>query len=124
MQAASARTKGDVVRVGSSAVGLVDVSIADDTDVYRVAVADMDIASGARGRYQITGRCTITSPSLSVAAGDGLLILDGAVADSATTAQKPSGVTSNTHFAVNITASTSATTQDVFLYGDGITGTT
>jgi hypothetical protein len=124
MQAAAARTKGDVVRVGSSAVGLLDVTLADDTNVYRVAVADMDIASGARGRYQVTGRCTLTSPSLSVAAGDGLLLLDGVVADAGTTAQKPNGAEANTHFAVCLTASTSGTTQDVFLYGDAVTATT
>lgn len=124
LKAAAARAKGDVVRIGSSAEGLVDVSLADDTDLYRLAVADQDIASGNRGVYQIKGRATITTPSLSVAAGDGLLVLNGAVGDSGTTAQKPNGVQANTDFAVCLTASTSSTTQDVYLYGETITATT
>lgn len=124
MQASAARSKGDLVRVGSSAQGLVDVSIADDTNVYRVAVAAGTIASGDRGLYQITGRCSVTTPSITSVAGDGLDILNGAIRASTTTAEKPNGLSTNNDFCVVLTAATSATSHDVFLYGDPITGQT
>lgn len=124
-QAAAARTRGDVVYLTCTSVGLLDVTLVDDTNIYYVAVAAENIASGARGTYQVAGRCDyLTSPSLSVAAGDGLLILDGAVADAGTTAQRPNGVVTNTHFACQLTATTASTTQDVYLYGQPITATT
>lgn len=124
-RASAARTRGDVVKLSCTANGLVDVSLDDVTTIWYVMVAAEDIASGERGTYQVSGRCDyLTSPSLSVAAGDGLLILDGAVADSGTTAQQPNGVTTATHFACQLTATTSSTTQDVYLYGQPITFTT
>jgi hypothetical protein len=124
MQAAAARTKGDVVRIGSSAVGLLDVSLASNTESYRVAVADQNIASGDRGRYQLTGRCTITTPSITTVAGEAVDVHTGAVRASTATAEKPNGVVTNNDFAVVLTAATTATSHDVFLYGDTIVGQT
>lgn len=124
-RAAAARTRGDVVKLSCTANGLVDVALDDVTTIWYVMVAAENIASGERGTYQIAGRCDyLTSPSLSVAAGDGLLILDGAVADSGTTAQVPNGDVTRTHFACQLTATTSDTVQDVYLYGQPITFTT
>lgn len=124
-RAAAARTRGDPVTLSVTANGLVDVSLVDGTSVHYFAVAAEDIASGERGTYQVAGRCDyLTTPSLSVAAGDGLLVLDGAVADSNTTAQVPNGVTTNTHFACQLTATTAATVQDCYLYGQPFTNTT
>jgi len=124
-RAAAARTRGDPVTLSATADGVVDVSLVDGTAVHYFAVAAENIASGERGTYQIAGRCDyLTTPSLSVAAGDGLLILDGAVADSGVTAQVPNGVVTNTHIGVQLTATTAATVQDVYLYGQPFTNTT
>lgn len=124
LKAAAARTKGDIVKIGSSAEGLVDVALADDTTVYRIAVAAQDIPSGAYGLYQIKGRCTVTTPSITSVAGQALHVVDGAVAASGATAEKPNGVTSQNDFCVVMTAASSSTSHDVFLYGDPITGQT
>ena len=82
------------------------------------------IASGNYGLYQTKGRCTITTPSITTVAGDGVDILDGAIRASTTTAEKPNGLTTNNDFGVVITAATTSTSQDVYLYGDPITGQT
>lgn len=124
LKAAVARTKGDIVRIGSSSAGIIDVSLADNTDVYRVAVAAQDIASGSWGLYQVKGPCTVTTPSITSVAGQALDILDGAVRASGATAEKPNGVTSNNDFCVVLTAATSSTSHDVCLYGDPITAQT
>ena len=124
MKSAAARVAGDVVKVQSSSAGLVDASQADDTNIYFVAVATKTMASGDAGWYQIKGRCTITTPSITTTAGHGLLMLNGAIADSSTTAQQPTGAVTNTDFAVVMTAATSSVSQDVYLYGLPITGTT
>ncbi len=124
LKAAAARVKGAVVRIGSTSAGLVDVSLADNTDVYKVAVAHQDIASGDYGLYQTKGRCTITTPSITTVAGDGVDILDGAVRASTTTAEKPTGVSTLNDFGVVLTAATSSTSHDVYLYGDAITAQT
>ena len=123
-RAASARTKGDVVRLSATANGLVDISLADDTSVWFTGVAAQDIASGTRGLYQVTGRCTITTPSITTTAGNGIDIVDGAMRDSTTTAEVPNGVTTNNDIAVTLTAATTSTTQDVYLYGNPTTGQT
>lgn len=122
--AAAARTKGDVVKIGVGNFGPVDAALADDTTVYRIAVADQNIASGTVGRYQVTGRATITTPSITTILGHGVDVFDGAIRDSTAAAEKPNGVTTQNDFGVVLTAATSSTTQDVWLYGDPITGQT
>ena len=123
-RAAAARTRGDLIAFSTTANGLVDAALPGGAAVRYVGVAAEDIASGERGTYQVSGRCDyLTSPSLSIAAGDGLGITTGAIVDSAATADVINGVTTNTHFAVQLTATTTATVQDVYLYGQPVTST-
>lgn len=124
MTSAAARTKGDVVRIGSSSAGLLDVTLADDTDVYKLAVANQDIASGVIGEYVVKGEVTCTVTSDNYTAGHGLHMLNGTVLNSDATAEKPNAAPANNDFAVVITGGTAVTEVVAYLYGDPITAQT
>ena len=124
-RAAAARVKGDVVRIstGHTSGYWTDVTLADDTSVYRVAVAAQDIASGAIGAYVTAGTCVCTVPSATYTVGDGLEILDGAVAGAAT-AEAPTGQTTLNDFAVIKVGGTTVTSVTATLHGFPITART
>jgi hypothetical protein len=124
VDAAAARTKGDVVRIGSSATGIVDVSLADDTNVYRVGVVLHDAASGDKYLCATKGPVSATVPSATYTAANGLDILDGAVRDSTAAAEKPNGLSANNDFGVIMTGGTTVTSVTVYLYGDAVTAQT
>lgn len=100
--------------------------LSDNTDRYWVGVPDKAISSANYGWFQIGGFCddmtlaslSVTAKSLSVSAGHAVRIKDGAPADSGSDF---SGV--NGDFAVCVTATTNASTIDVVLVPELITGT-
>lgn len=95
-------------------------ALADNVYTYFVGVPEAAIASGEVGWMQIGGRHkTLTTPSLSVAVGHALTILNGAVADGGADFAGQAGA-----FAVCVTATTSATSQDVILVPERILATT
>lgn len=125
LEAAAARTSGDVVRIstgGSNGVN-VDVALADDTNVYRVAVAP-SCDSGDIKAYVVKGTVKCTVPSGTYTAGNGLHILDGALADSGAAAEAPNGVTTNNDVGVILEGGTSVTEITVTLYGTAVTAQT
>lgn len=124
IQATATRTKGQIVRIGSSSAGLVDVTIADDTNVYKVGVVGQDATSGTKYPLIVKGQVTCTVPSGTYVAGDGVDILDGAVRPSTTTAEKPNGVTTNNDFGVVITGGVGVTEIVIYLYGEAVTAQT
>lgn len=126
LRAAAARTKGDVVRIstGHTAGVNADVSIADDTNVYRVAVALENAASGDVYNVAVKGTVPVTVPSGNYTAGDGLDILDGAVRDSTAAAEANSGISTLNDFAIIVTGGTSVTEVTATLFGDPITAQT
>ena len=126
LRAAAARTRGDVVRIstGHSDGVCADVSLADNTNVYRVAVAAENVASGDIYEAFVEGSCAVTVPSATYTAGDGLDILDGAVRDSATAAEARTGQTTLNDFAVIAIGGTTVTSVTATLFGDPITAQT
>lgn len=124
LKAAAARSKGDVVRVKATSAGLVDATLADDTDLYRVAVASKDVASADYAPYVTKGPVYITVASGNYTAGHGVKILDGAVASTGATAAQPGSGEASTSFGVILIGGTSVTSIEVLLYGDVFTATT
>lgn len=126
LQAAAARTKGDVVRIstGTSDGVPVDLTLADDTNIYRVAVALQDIASGDVGMYAVKGTVTCTVTSDNYTAGHGLHILNGTVLNSDAAAEAPTGEATLNDFAIVETGGTAVTSVVATLYGDAITAQT
>ena len=126
LRAAAARVKGDIVRIGTGHTdGVnVDISLADDTNVYRVAVAMEDAASGATymAAYMGTVKCTV--PSATYTAGDGLKVHNGAVADTATAATAFDNLSTNACFGCIAVGGTTVTEITATLYGDQHTATT
>src|SRR3990167_10947005 len=100
LRAAAARSKGDVVRIstGHSDGVWADVSLADDTNVYRVAVCTQKAASGEIYEAVWMGTVDITVPSGTYTAGDGLKVLDGAIASTATAATAFDDLSTNVSF--------------------------
>jgi hypothetical protein len=80
MRAAAARTKGDAVYMTMDAQGYLDLTIASNAAVHRIAVAAQNIASGDRGLYCVRGPCTLTVPSATYTEGNGLQVTTGAIA--------------------------------------------
>ena len=100
--------------------GYAAYDMSDTTANCYIGVSAKAYATGAEGPIQIGGRVSaMVTGSLSMAVGHGLLVHDGAVADAGADYY---GNTSE--FAVAITASTSATTQDVLLIPERILTTT
>lgn len=124
LKATAARLKGAVVRIKADSSGPIDATLADDTNIYRVAVASKDIASGDYAPYICKGPVKITVASGNYTAGHGLLILDGAVASSGATAAQPGSGQAATNFAVILVGGTAVTEIEVLLYGDCFTATT
>jgi len=124
-RAASARSKGDVVYLGKGANGNVDLDLVDDILVHELAVANEPIASGEGGQYVTEGEVEITVPSGNYTAGNGLVILDGAVADSGS-AYPATGIAgeAKTVFGVIKTGGTAVTSITVSLDGGKFTATT
>jgi len=81
MKAASARSKGDPVYVDMDSDGFVDLTIASNTTVHRIAVAGEDIASGSFGDYIVQGEVSMTVASATYTSGNGLNVTTGAVVD-------------------------------------------
>lgn len=126
LRAAAARTAGDIVRIstGHSDGVNADVALADDTNVYRVAVALEGIASGSVGLYAVEGTVRATVPSGNYTAGNGLDILDGAVRDSGAAAEAQTYQTTQNDFACILVGGTSVTEVTATLYGGPITAQT
>lgn len=125
--AAAARSKGDpaIISTGNATEGVNnDASLADNTNIYRVVVAAQSAASGAVYSAYTEGTVKMTVPSGNYTKGNGVLILDGAVADAGAVAQDASGEATNTHFGIIHTGGTSVTEITVTLFGHAITGTT
>lgn len=126
LRAAAARTKGTVVRIGTghSSGCWTDIALADDTNLYRVAVVAQDVASGGTYQAITKGTCKITVPSGNYTAGNGVKILDGALADSGAAATAPDDLAANISLGVIVVGGTSVTEITVTLHGDRITATT
>lgn len=126
LEAAAARSKGDAVRIstGGSTGASVDLTIADDTNVYRIAVATSDMASGDVGAYVTKGTVKVTVPSASYDAGDGFTITNGVLASSSSAADDQSGEVANTDWGVILVGGTTVTEITVTLHGFACTATT
>lgn len=126
LRAAAARSPGDVVRMGTghSDGCPVDITLADDTNIYRVAVAQETIASGSVGLYAWKGTVPITVPSGNYTAGNGVKVLDAALADSGAAATAFDALPTNISFGCIVTGGTSVTEITVTLHGDQFTATT
>jgi hypothetical protein len=100
--------------------GPVTAALADGVLYYTVIVPVAAVASGADFWGQIGGYCaSMVTPSLSVSVGHALSILDGAVADAGADYSGAAG-----EFAVNVTATTTATAHNVMLVPERILETT
>jgi hypothetical protein len=98
--------------------GYVTAALTGDTGEYMIGFPAVAIASGAIGELQVFGYCaSIITASLSVSAGHALKIKSGAVADAGADYSGAKG-----EFAVNVTATTTSTTHNVFLTGQWIEG--
>ena len=126
LRAAAARTKGTVVRIstGHSDGVNADIALADDTNVYRVAVVAADAASGTIYPAVLRGTCAITVPSGTYTAGHGVKVLDGALASTGAAAVARDALSTNTGFAIINVGGTSVTEITVTLFGDAFTATT
>lgn len=126
LQASAARTKGDIVRISTGTTNGVndDLTLADDTNVYRVAVWAQNAADNEVGEVYVKGTVTMTVPSGTYTAGHGLHIVDGAVADSTAAAEDASGEVANNDFAIIVVGGTSVTEVTATLYGVAITAQT
>lgn len=125
--AAAARSKGQLVRIstGNTTYGVNDdITIADDTNVYRVAVVNQDVASGSVYDAVHKGTVTLTVPSGTYTTGHGLKILDGAIASTGAAAGDSSGEVGDTSFAIIKEGGTSVTSIRATLYGFAFTATT
>lgn len=127
LRAAAARVAGDVVRVGVGHVdgAHVDISIADNTDVYRVAVALESAASGDIYRAAVEGTVKATVSSDTYTRGHGLHILNGTVLNSDAVAEAPTGASTLNDFALVLEDGAAGTTSiKCNLRGDAITAQT
>jgi hypothetical protein len=126
LRAAAARTKGTVVRIGTGhTTGCwTDISLADDTNLYRVAVVNQDCVSGAIYEAVTEGTVKITVPSGNYTVGNGVKILDGALADSAAAATAPDDLAANISIGCIVVGGTAVTEITVSLHGDRVTATT
>lgn len=126
LRAAAARAKGDVVRIGTGHADGVfaDISLADDTNLYRVAVANEGAASGDVYEAVVKGTVDITVPSGNYTAGHGVKVLDGALASTGAAATAYDDLAANISLGIIVVGGTSVTTITVTLTGDRITATT
>ncbi len=126
LRAAAARTKGTVVRIGTGHTSgcFTDVTLADDTNLYRVAVVNQDCASGAIYEAVTEGTVKITVPSGNYTVGNGVKILDGALADSGAAATAPDDLAANISIGCIVVGGTAVTEITVSLHGDRVTATT
>lgn len=124
LQASSARSAGDVVVISTGTTDGVnaDASLATNTNVYKVAVALEDIASGEVGLYATEGTVRCTVPSGTYTAGNGLHVKTGAVADSGAAAEDSTGEAANNDFAIIHTGGTTVTEVIATLFNVPITG--
>ena len=125
MSSTASRSKGAFIYIDYSASGKVDLTPADDALVHHGAVVLKTMASGDVGMYQTEGVAKITVPSATYTAGNGVIILDGAIVDS-------SGVfpvgglagQAQTVFAAILVGGVSVTEITVELHGKAFTATT
>ena len=82
VKAASARSAGDGVYLDMDTDGYVDLTIASNAAVHIFAVAP-DVAVGKGGNYTTEGEVTLTVPSGTYTAGNGLKVTTGVIVDSA-----------------------------------------
>jgi hypothetical protein len=100
--------------------GQITAALADDVTRYYVGVPAGDVVSGDECRLQIGGYISgLITPSLSMAVGHAMSILDGAVAD---VGADYSGLPGQ--FAVTVDATTTSTTQTAILIPERILATT
>ncbi len=100
--------------------GPVTAALADDTNYYYVGVPEAAVDAGDVAELVIGGPVDdMVTPSLSISVGHAVSVLDGAVADAGADYSGAAG-----QFGVCRTASTSSTTQDVWLVPEKIIGTT
>lgn len=130
LRAAAARTKGDTVRIGTGHTSgtWTDISIADDTNLYRVAVVLETVASGAVYEAATRGTVDVTVPNGTYVVGDGVKILDGALAPSAAAATAPDDLAANISIgvvnALPPAGGVNPGSIRVTLHGDRVTATT
>lgn len=126
LRAAAARSKGDVVRISTGHADGVfaDVSLADDTNLYRVAVALENAASGDTYEACYKGTVVMTVPSGNYTAGHGVKVLDGALASTGAAATAFDDLAANISMGIITVGGTSVTEITVTLTGDRITATT
>jgi len=106
-------TVGTLYAIHPGITGNVTAALADNALVYRVGVAlEAAVTSTTKVTWLQTGGyyAGMTTPTLSVSAGHTLGILDGAIADDG--AAVP---IRHYSFAINVTATTSATSHNVIL---------
>lgn len=125
LRAAAARSKGDPVRIGTghSSGTWTDISLASDTNLYRVAVALESAASGDVYEAAVQGTVDVTVPSGTYTAGNGVKVQGGALADTATAATAYDDLAANISLGCIAVGGTTVTSIKVTLTGDRITAT-
>jgi hypothetical protein len=81
MKASADRSKGDAVYIDMDSDGFVDLTIASNTTVHYIAVANENITSGDTGDYVIQGEVKINVTEALYTAGNGLNVTTGAIVD-------------------------------------------
>ena len=126
MLSSGARTKGDLVWVSAGSSGPVDVAVSSSATVRVAAVACHDIASGAKGLYQLSGSCFVTVPSASYTDARGLETDAGVIEDSGAAFGNTAaiGAQTNTDFAVVMGTQATVTSCLCCLHGQPYASTT
>lgn len=113
-------TVGTLYAIIPTATGFDTAAIADNASTYRVGVALKADAAGTVSKLQVGGYYEgLTTPSLSTSVDHGLGIGGGAIIDEGAAAPFSANV-----FAVNVTATTTATSHNVILLNREITAST
>ncbi len=126
LRAAAARTKGDCVRIGTGHTSgtFTDITLADDTNLYRVAVCLESCASGAVYEAAYKGTVDMTVPAGTWVVGDGVKVFDGALTPSAAAATAFDDLAANISLGVVNVGGVNPGSIRVTLTGDRITATT
>jgi len=126
LEAAAARTRGDVVRigVGGSTGANVDITLADDTNIYTVAVCNENAATGDVYEAIVQGTTVMTVTSDTYTVGNGVHLLNGTVLNSDAAAEAPTGISTLNDFGVVLVGGTAVTEITATLYGDAVTAQT
>ena len=116
------RTAGDAVYVDMTDAGFVDLTIASNAAVHRIAVAVNNVTSGHRGLYCVKGPCTLTVPSGTYTAGNGLQVTTGALAAGSTyPAAGLAGEAQVVFGVINVAPTGTITSVTATLHGDRFT---